>query len=83
MEETITFQMPHQLRGLFVTLILDGGPAPKLWNDYKDDLIEEFARRFDREEALQEALSLIDIKLQLHGKKNYQLGLPSATHRQT
>ena len=83
MEEAITFQMPHQLRGLFVTLILDGGPAPKLWNDYKDDLIEDLARRLNREEALQEALRLIDIKLQLHGKTNEQLCLPSATHRQT
>ena len=83
MEEAISFQMPHQLRGLFVTLILDGGPAPKLWTDYQDDLIEDLTRRFDREEASQEALRLIDIKLQLHGKTNEQLGLPSATHRQT
>ena len=82
-EEAITFQMPHQLRGLFVTLVLQGAPATKLWNDYKDDLIEDLARRFDREQALQEALRLMDIKLQLHGKTKDQLGLPSATHRQT
>ena len=83
MEEEVAFQMPHQLPGPFVTLILDGGPAPQLWRDYKDDLIEDLTRRLDREDALQEALRLIDIKLQLRGKTNEQLCLPSAIHRQT
>ena len=41
MEEAITFEMPSQLRGLFVTLILDGGPAPKLWNDYENTVINQ------------------------------------------
>lgn len=50
MDEAITFEMPSQLRGLFVILILDGGPAPKLWHDYKEHLIEDFNKnaRCDR-----------------------------------
>ena len=51
MEEAITFEMPSQLRGLFVTLILDGGPAPKLWNDYKEHLIEDFTRTLDNTDS--------------------------------
>lgn len=83
MEEAITFEMPSQLRGLFVTLILDGGPAPKLWNDYKEHLIEDFTRTLDNTDACDEALRIIDLKLQQHGKTNAQLGLPAPRHRQT
>ena len=32
---------------------------------------------------MQEALRLIDLKLQLHGKTNDQLNLPPSKHRQT
>ena len=83
MEEAITFEMPSQLHGLFVTLILDGGPAPKLWNDYKEHLIEDFTRTLDNTDATQEALRVIDLKLQQHGTSNSQLGLPPPMHRQT
>ena len=51
MEEATTFEMPSQLRGLFVSLILDGGPAPKLWNDYKEHLIEDFTRTLDNTDS--------------------------------
>ena len=74
--------MPSQLRGLFVTLILDGGPAPKLWNDYKEHPIEDFTRTLDNTDATQ-ALRVIDLKLQQHGTSNSQLGLPPPMHRQT
>ena len=83
MEEAITFEMPSQLRGLFVTLVLDGVPAPKLWNYYKEHLIEDFMRTLDNTDATQQALRLIDLKLQQHGKSNSQLGLPAPMHRQT
>ena len=82
MEEAITFEMPSQLRGLFVTLILDGGPAPKLWNDYKEHPIEDFTRTLDNTDATQ-AFRVIDLKLQQHGTSNSQLGLPPPMHRQT
>lgn len=83
MEEAITFEMPSQLRGLFVSLVLDGGPASKLWNDYKDHLIDDFTRTMDNTDACEQALRIIDLKLQHHGKTNVQLGLPAPRHRQT
>lgn len=83
MEEAVNLEMPSQLRGLFVTLILNGGPAPKMWYDYKDHLIEDFTRTMDVTDATQEALRIIDLKLQHHGKTNVQLSLPEPTHRQT
>lgn len=80
MTEAATFQMGHQLRGLFVTLILDGGPAPKLWNDFKENLIEDLLSSMTEEDAVQKALCIIDLKLQLHGKTNTTLDLPAARH---
>ena len=82
MEEAITFEMPSELRGLFVTFILDGGPAIKWWDNHKEHLID-LTPRLDITDAIQEALRLIDLKLQLHGKSNTQLGLPVPKHRQT
>lgn len=80
MEEAVNFEMPSQLRGLFVTtLILNGGPAPKMWHDYKDHLIDDFTRTMDVTDATQEALRIIDFKLQHHGKTNLQLSLPEPT----
>ena len=67
------FQIPPQLGGLSVTLILDEGAAPNLWHDYQDNLTEDLCLRLDRDEAIQEALRQIDLKLQLHGKPNDQL----------
>ena len=70
MEEAITFEMPLELRGLFVTLILDGGPATKLWDNHEEHLIGDLTPRLDITHSIQEALRLIDLKLQLHGKTN-------------
>ena len=81
--EASAFQMPHELRGLFVTLILDEGPAPIFFRDYQDNLIEDICLRLHRVDAIKEALRYIDLKLQLHGKTNDQLTLPPAKHRQT
>lgn len=83
MEEAINFEMPSQLRGLFITLILNGGPAPKMWHDYKEHLIEDFTRTMSITDATQQALRIIDLKLQHHGKTNVQLSLPEPAHRQT
>lgn len=68
MAEAATLRMPHQLRGLLVTLTLDGGPAPRLWAHSQDFLIEDFLFRLDRGAAIEEGLRIIDLKLQLHGK---------------
>lgn len=83
MEEASIFKVGSQLRGLFVTLLLDGGPAMKLWEEYDENLIEDLLQKYNREEAIEEALRQIDYKLQLHGKSNEQLGLPRARHKRT
>ena len=67
----------------FVTLILDGGPAPTLWRDFEDNLIGDLLLRYTRQNAVQHALREIYLKLQLHGKSNEQLNLPRVTHSQT
>ena len=83
MEEASFFQVGGQLRALFVTLILDGAPAPKIWREFKDHLIEDFLTRLTTADAIQAALREIDLKLQLHGKTNRQVNLPNAIHTQT
>lgn len=83
MTEATIFQMGHQPRGLFVTLILDGGPAPKLWTEFQQELIEDLLRTRNQKEAIEEALCQTDLKLQLHGKTNSTLNLPPAKHRKT
>lgn len=83
MQEAILFQTANLLRGLFVTLILDGGPAPKLWHDFQEDLIEDLRMSMTRTQAVAQALREIDLILQLHGKDNEQMNLPPAIHQQT
>lgn len=83
MEEASTFKVGRQLRALFVTLILDGAPAPKLWREFKDDLTEDLRSRLSTGDAIQEALREIDLKLQLYGKSNEQVNLPVVSHTHT
>ena len=81
MQEAICFQTGYLLRGLLVTPIPDGGPAPKLRHDFQDDLIEGLCMSMTRAQAVSEALRQIDLKSQLHGKNNEQVNLPSAIHQ--
>ena len=83
MEEAVLFQTADLLRGLLVTLILDGGPVPKLWRDCQEDLIADLRMSMTRSQALAQALREIDIKLQLHGKDNVQVNFPPAIHQLT
>ena len=83
MEEASNFQVGSELRALFVTLILDGAPAPKLWSEFKESLIEDLKITRNIEEAIHEALCEIDLKLQMHGKSNTQVNLPAVGHSST
>ena len=65
MEEASVYKVGKQLRGLFVTLILDGDPAPKLWEQYQDILIQDLFRNLHEDEAIEEALRQIDYKLEI------------------
>ena len=83
MEEASTFLVGYQLRALFVTLILDGAPAAKLWRYFKINLIEDLTSTLSTDDAIQSALREIDLKLQLHGKSNVQVNLPNVIHTHT
>ncbi|CAM9650676.1 unnamed protein product [Pylaiella littoralis] len=83
MEEASAFHVASQLRALFVTLILDGAPAPKLWREFKDGLIDDFLRTLSTPDATMAALRDIDLKLKLHGKSNEQVNLPAVVHTHT
>ena len=83
MQEATSFQTANLLRGLPVTLIIDGAPAAKLWQDFKDDLIEDFRMSMTRAQAIAQALWEIDLKLKLHGRDNEQVNIPAAIHQQS
>ena len=80
MEEASNFQVGRELRALFVTLIFDGAPAPKLWSEFQEKVIEDLKLSLTTDEGIQEALREIDLKLQLHGKSNAQVNLPAVAH---
>ena len=58
-EEAVLFQTADLLRRLLVTLILDGGPAAKLWRDFQD-LLGDLRMSMTRSQALAQALREID-----------------------
>ena len=81
MQEAIGFETGYFLRGLLITLILNGGPAPKLWHHFQNDLIEDLRMSMTRAQAVSEALRQIHLELQLHGKDIEQFKLPPAIHQ--
>ena len=83
MQKAVLFQTTILLIGSLVTLIIDDGPAPKLWHDFPDDLVENLRVSMNRVQAVGEALRHIDKKLQLHRKDNEQANLPPAIHHLT
>ena len=54
-----------------------------IWSDFQDSLLEDFNTHMRNEDAVQEGLREIDLKLQLHGKTNEQVNLPPAMHNTT
>lgn len=83
MEEATTFRMPHQLRGLYVTLIRDGGPAPKTMGRIFKDILINLAFRLRRDTAVDETLRIIDLKLLKHGKNDGRVNLSAGRHGRT
>lgn len=76
MKKASTFQVGRQLRGLVVTLRVDGGPAPKPWRQFEDHLLEDLRIRLTTQDVIQHVLRDIDLKIQVHGKSNVQVNLP-------
>lgn len=70
MEEASVWQMPSQLRQLFVSILCFGEPTDALgiWEAYKDCMIEDYLRTEARPVALLRAYQVIDSELRLQGK---------------
>ena len=67
MQEQQTFQTAKQLRYLFVVLFSHCGPAPKLWPEFEDFLMDDLQMRFNKQDAVLHALRAVDLTLPLHG----------------
>ena len=78
LSEAAGLQMPAQLRQLFVTILAFSEPSdPRaLWEAYKADLCEDFARRVDSEAAENAALRSIEAGLAHHRMSCRGCGLP-------
>ena len=61
MEKASNFKVGKELRALFVTLILEGAPAPKLWSEFKAHLIKDLKLTRTTEETIHEALCEVDL----------------------
>lgn len=78
MEEAVVFRMPLQLRFLFATLCSHcqlKSPA-ELWERFKDDMSEDYCRRYAAEDALLMALRDIQEILSQSGIWCENIGLP-------
>ena len=63
-EEAAIFRTAKQLRGLFVTIILDGAPSTGLWETFRVELIEDILLlRMTPEQAATYALRETDLRL--------------------
>jgi len=58
LKEAVTFKMPTQLRRLFASILLFCDPrefdAKKLYNNYKNDLCEDYTRKLQNDKNVQE-----------------------------
>ena len=74
---------PHQLRNLFVWMLLDGQViAPMdVWNRYVDNFSQDHMLRFQSNPnlAIEHTLSDINLRLEEHGKSLEDFGLPVPT----
>lgn len=70
MREAAVFMMPKQLRRLFVRLIIHCNPIypEKLWEDFKDEMAEDFIRRFSKDESYAKAIHDIHSLFTIEGK---------------
>jgi hypothetical protein len=79
MEDAIAdFKSPAQLRFLFAHLILEGGPAPEMWEKFSSLLIEDFLvfQSLPEEIAINKALHHISEMMAENGKSLETFALP-------
>lgn len=77
-EAIADFKSPAQLRFLFSHLILEGSPAPSLWENFSIHLSQDFATfgGLDTNAASNKALEVISKILQEHSHRLTDYGLP-------
>ncbi|XP_063635211.1 uncharacterized protein LOC134805963 [Cydia splendana] len=81
MQEAQTFMTAPRLRHFFVMLAVNGIPVASLWDQFKDQLSEDFIRRFPSDQidrAHEKSLVLIGRLLRKHGSRLCDMGLPEA-----
>lgn len=83
LQEADQFSTAKDLRQLFTTLVLNGAPAPPLWEHFQLNLSSDFSMTTTPESSFNAALKDIDLKLSKHGSSTEQYGLPQVTHDST
>uniref|UniRef100_A0A8D8QAR4 ATP-dependent DNA helicase n=2 Tax=Cacopsylla melanoneura TaxID=428564 RepID=A0A8D8QAR4_9HEMI len=83
MREAKSFMMAGRLRRFFCLLVNIGAPAEFLWNQFREDLCEDFMLHMDRETAFENGLMMIDRILRNQGSSNIEHGLPPVDDRTT
>ena len=79
MAEASQFQMPSQLRSMFVTICVYCEPSDplQLWITHQDTLTEDYTRTHDQDMAVNNALHDIERVLRKNGSSCAAIGLPS------
>ena len=78
MAEASQFQMPSQLRSMFVTICVYCEPSDplQLWITHQDALTEDYTRTLDQDMAMNNALHDIERVLRENGSSCAAIGLP-------
>ena len=78
LEEAATFRMPHQLRELFVSILVFNHPTDPLalWLKFVNDLAEDGIRRYGADAGIQWALQDISSRLEAFGQHPANFNLP-------
>jgi hypothetical protein len=73
MESIELLSTPDELRNLFTVLIMNKGPAPTLWEKFKDEMSEDF---IDNSDKYKQALGCIRTILETNGGSYSSMSLP-------
>ncbi|CAF3306522.1 unnamed protein product [Rotaria socialis] len=77
--EAVLFQVPQQLRTLFCVILLYCNPTKpiNLWNSFKGHMTEDFMQHVDAETVEAMTFYSIEEKLEEHGRRCSEFGIPS------
>ncbi|CAF4405578.1 unnamed protein product, partial [Rotaria magnacalcarata] len=79
--EAVLFQVPQLLRTLFCVILLYCNPTKpiNLWNSFKGHMTEDFMQHVDAETVEAMTFYSIEEKLEEHGRRCSEFGIPSPT----